>query len=139
MQAKRRSLPSWSMATPRSTRVSSPSVMRRQAPPGSSGSPSSLASTFAVPRGRMPRVASGERPFITSFTVPALPGLGRELRGVVGVLRVKDLDGEPRGAQGLRVAFQEIPVARAPARRVTDDHRVGGRSHAAYYSPFTCT
>ena len=73
MQAKRRSTPPESVATPRSTRVSSPFRMRLQASCASSGRPSSRASTFAVPKGRMPRVAPGERPFTTSFTVPSPP------------------------------------------------------------------
>src|ERR687894_462994 len=67
----------------------------------------------------------------------ALPGLCRELRGVVRALRVQDLHREAARAQGLCVALEKVLVACAPGGRVPDDHSVRGRSHAPYYSPFT--
>ena len=85
--------------------------------------------TFAVPSGRIPRVASFERPFTTSFTVApggddeSAAGHGGELGGVVRALSVKDLDLQAAGAQGFGEALEVTLISRAPRVGVADDDR----------------
>src|SRR5215208_6989837 len=136
IQAKRRSAPTSSVATPKSTLERSPFSIRRQASTGSSGSPSSRASTFAVPSGSTASVASSESPFNTSDRAVAPSGHDQtvprkrcKLGGVVGVLRVEDFRRQASRAQDLRKTFQIILVARSSRVRVTDDDNVCGRVH----------